>query len=174
MALSFTRREFGRLAGGAGVSLLAGCERGTDGGYPSDDITLIIPYGPGGGFDSFARAIAPAMQKYLPRPVNVIPLNLPGGGGGRGMAQLYRTRPDGLTLGMFPIPGAMILQQQQNSRDFDLEKFTWLGIFGPSDNYAMAVGANSPIRSVADLQQLSETREVKFTATGPDGSISQR
>jgi tripartite-type tricarboxylate transporter receptor subunit TctC len=167
---SFTRREFGLLAGGAGLSLLAGCGRDTGGEYPSQDISLIIPYGPGGGFDTFARAVAPALPKYLPRPVNVIPVNLPGGGGGKGMAQLYRERPDGYTLGMFPIPGAMILQQQQGSRDFDLTRFSWLGILGPSDNYAMAVGANSPVRSVADLQKLSATREVKFTATGPDGT----
>ena len=164
-----TRRDFALLAG-AGSLAATGSLAAATAPFPQKNITLIIPYGPGGGFDSFARAVAPQMQKYLPRPVNVIPLNLPGGGGGRGMAQLYRTRPDGHTIGMFPIPGAMILQEQQKSRDFDLTKFTWLGSLGPSDNYALAVSANSPVRSVADLQKLSATREVKFTATGPDGT----
>jgi len=165
-----TRRDVARLTAGAGAALVAGCDSAATGEYPSQDITLIIPYGPGGGFDSFARTCAPAMAKNLPRRVNIVPINLPTFGGGKAMAQLYRARPDGHTIGLFGIPGSHILQHQQNARDFDLNKFTWLGILGPSDHYALAVRADSPIRSLEDLQRLSEMREVKFTATGPDGT----
>ncbi len=55
--------------------------RGIAAGYPERDITFIIPNQVGGGFDAYVRAIAPAMEKYLPNKVNVVPLNVPAGGG---------------------------------------------------------------------------------------------
>src|SRR5271170_6159004 len=51
-------------------------------GFPERDITFIIPNQVGGGFDAYVRAIAPAMEKYLPNKVNIVPLNIPAGGGG--------------------------------------------------------------------------------------------
>jgi len=34
--------------------------------YPEKNITVIVPYSAGGGFDSYVRGVLPAMQKYLP------------------------------------------------------------------------------------------------------------
>jgi tripartite-type tricarboxylate transporter receptor subunit TctC len=141
--------------------------RGIAAGYPERDITFIIPNQVGGGFDAYVRAIAPAMEKYLPNKVNVVPLNVPAGGGAKGVSQLYRARPDGYTVGILNIPGLFILQARGGG--YDLNKFTWLAGLG-RDPYALAVPWNSPIKSVADLQALSATRPVKFTTTGPDGT----
>ena len=107
------------------------------------------------------------MEKYLPNKVNVVPLNVPAGGGAKGVSQLYRARPDGYTVGILNIPGLFILQARGGG--YDLNKFTWLAGLG-RDPYALAVPWNSPIKSVADLQALSATRPVKFTTTGPDGT----
>ena len=136
-------------------------------GFPERDITFIIPNQVGGGFDAYVRAIAPAMEKYLPNKVNVVPLNVPAGGGAKGVSQLYRARPDGYTIGIMNIPGLFILQERGGG--YDLNKFTWLAGLG-KDAYGLAVAFNSPIKSVADLQALSKTRPVKFTTTGPDGT----
>src|ERR1700682_4341593 len=62
-------------------------------GFPERDITFVIPNQVGGGFDAYVRAIAPAMEKYLPNKVNVVPLNVPAGGGGKGGNQLYSPPP---------------------------------------------------------------------------------
>ena len=166
----FTRRGILALSGGAGLTLAAPRMVRSAAAYPEKNITFIIPYGPGGGFDSFVRVIAPAMEKYLPHPVNVVPLNIATGGGGRAMIQLTRAPPDGYMLAAFSIPGALILQEQQGARDFDLTQFTWLGSLGPGETYALGVATNSPIQSIADLRALSRTRPVKFTCTGPDGT----
>jgi tripartite-type tricarboxylate transporter receptor subunit TctC len=163
----FTRRRFLVASGAAAVAPAPALSAAA---FPEKNITFIIPYGPGGGFDTFVRVVSPVMQKYLPRRVHVVPMNIATAGGGKAMAQLYRTRPDGHTIAVFPIPGAFILQEQQNARGFDLNRFTWLGSLGPSDNYVLAVGANSPVRSLSELQALSKTREIKFTTTGPDGT----
>ncbi len=140
---------------------------GVAAGFPERDITFIIPNQVGGGFDAYARAIAPVMEKYLPNKVNVVPLNVPAGGGAKGVNQLYRARPDGYTIGILNIPGLFVLQARGGG--YDLNKFTWLAGLG-RDPYALAVPWNSPIKSVADLQALSATRPVKFTTTGPDGT----
>jgi tripartite-type tricarboxylate transporter receptor subunit TctC len=167
----FTRRQFNLLAGAAGLTVLAGCERDATGGaYPSEDITFIIPNGPGGNFDVFVRAVAPVMQKHLPRQVNIVPINVAAGGGGKGLADLYRARPDGYTIGIVNIPGAFMLQEQQAGRTFDLAEMTWLGNIAQGETYAIAVAPDSPIKTVADMQALSQQRPVKFTSTGPEGT----
>src|SRR5258708_25438115 len=69
-------------------------------GFPERDITFIIPNQVGGGFDAYVRAIVPAMEKYLPNRVNVVPLNVPAGGGAKGASQLYPPPPDAYTIGL--------------------------------------------------------------------------
>ena len=49
--------------------------------FPNKNITFIIPYGPGGGFDTYVRKIAPLIAKHLPNKVNVLPKNVTGAGG---------------------------------------------------------------------------------------------
>lgn len=159
-----TRRQFGIAAG---VATVAAAWPARAAGFPDRDITFIVPNQVGGGFDAYVRAIAPAMEKYLPNKVNVVPLNVPAGGGAKGVSQLYRARPDGYTIGIMNIPGLFILQERGGG--YDLNKFTWLAGLG-RDPYALGVAWNSPIKSVDDLRALSKTRPVKFTATGPDGT----
>src|ERR1700685_1076379 len=75
--------------------------------YPDRNIDLIIPYGPGGGFDLYARAVGRAMESYLLKGVKVIPRNVPGAGGAKGLATMYRAAPDGYTMGIIDLPGAV-------------------------------------------------------------------
>jgi tripartite-type tricarboxylate transporter receptor subunit TctC len=167
-----TRRKFVALTGAAGVTLIApGCsEQSADAVYPQRDITFIIPNGPGGNFDSFVRVIAPAMQKYLPNDVNIVPLNVPAGGGGKGLADLYRSRPDGYTIGAVNIPGAFTLQEQMGANSFVLSEMTWLGTIAGGETYAIVVAPDSPYQTVDDLRALSQQRPVKFASTGPEGT----
>ncbi len=136
--------------------------------FPDRDIAFVIPDGPGGGFDSYVRAIAPAMEAALPHKVNIVPTNVPGAGGARAASEIFRAKPDGTMIGIFNVPGITV-QQMRGAGGFDLDKFTWLGRAG-EDHYALAVGLNSPLQSVADLKALSQTRPLKFTSTGPAGT----
>jgi tripartite-type tricarboxylate transporter receptor subunit TctC len=137
-------------------------------GFPAQDIKFVVPYGAGGGFDLYVRTLAPAMQKRLPNPVQIVPDNVPAGGGVIGIGQLYRARPDGYTIGVLNIPGMFVLQQSGGG-GFDLRRFSWIGSMG-RDNYAIAVGADSPLKSIADLRALSAQRPVKFTTTSREGT----
>jgi tripartite-type tricarboxylate transporter receptor subunit TctC len=162
-----TRRSFVLTAGAAAST------RAADSDFPGRNIDFIIPKAPGGGFDNLVRVIAPALEKFLPRKVNVVPDNIPAGGGGKGIGQLYRARPDGYTIGAVDIPGSFILQERQDKESgsgFDLRRITWLCAMGLPEYFCLAVGANSPLKTLDDLKALSKLRAVKFTSSGPEGT----
>jgi tripartite-type tricarboxylate transporter receptor subunit TctC len=170
---NITRRELMISAGVAAPALLAACDA-RDGfeaaNYPERDIQFVIPYAPGGGFDIYVRVVAPVMEKYLPRKVSIVPLNVASGAGSRGVAQAYRARPDGYTMTILNIPGMFILQAQQGTDAFDLDRFTWIGAMGEGEKYFISVGANSPLKTFDDLKRLSAQRPVKLSVTGPEGT----
>lgn len=134
--------------------------------FPAKDITFIIPFASGGGFDAYVRAVIPAMQSRLPSSVQVIPDNVDGAGGAKAANQIYRARPDGYTISVLNVPGVLILQQQGGALGFELDRLSWICNMG-TDPYGLLVPADSPLKSIADLQALSRERVVKFTSTGP-------
>src|SRR5262249_1693771 len=127
---NFTRRDVVIGAGLAAPALMLPQVAKAAPAFPNKNIQFVIPYAPGGGFDVYVRVIAPVMEKYLPNKVNIVPINVPSGGGSRGVAQLYRAKPDGYTIGILNIPGMFILQQQQGAGAYDLAKFSWIGTMG--------------------------------------------
>ena len=165
MPTQTTRRGFSRIAAASLAKALH-----ADSSYPSRNIDFIIPKAPGGGFDSLVRMISPPFEKGLPRKVNVVPDNIPAGGGGKGVSQLYRAKPDGYTLGAVDIPGTFILQARQGGGAFDLQKMVWLCSLGKPEYMCLAVGQNSPLKTFADLKKLGEKRTLKFTSSGPEGT----
>jgi len=66
--------------------------------YPSKDITLIVPYNPGGSTDALARQYASQLEKVLKGNINTE--NKPGGSGTIGMGSVVRAKPDGYTIGL--------------------------------------------------------------------------
>jgi len=66
--------------------------------YPSRPITLICPWGAGGGTDAVSRIIATLLKQDLGVPVNVV--NRTGGSGAVGHTAMATARPDGYTIGM--------------------------------------------------------------------------
>jgi tripartite-type tricarboxylate transporter receptor subunit TctC len=64
--------------------------------FPTKEVSIIIPYAPGGATDLVFRALANSSQKYLGRAIVVV--NRPGGGGTVGVVEAQRAKPDGYTL----------------------------------------------------------------------------
>ena len=137
-------------------------------GFPEKNITFIIPYTTGGGFDRAVRMIIPYMEKYLPNKVNVVPKNIPGAGGRKGMATLYKAKPDGYTMSVFNIPGAAIPPITGTKVNYDLSKVTWLTRLAIGE-YMLGVAAKSNIKSLDDLKKMNS---VKFPQTGPGSTAS--
>ena len=138
--------------------------------FPTKNIQFVIPYAAGGGFDTYVRVVGPVMEKHLRERVNIIPFNVPAGGGSRGATRLFRARPDGYTIGILNIPGLFILQEQQGSSAYEASQFTWIGAIGEGERYALCVSAKSPLKTYADLKALSAKRPLKFSVTGPQST----
>jgi tripartite-type tricarboxylate transporter receptor subunit TctC len=64
--------------------------------YPDHTVTMIVPFPPGGVADAVGRPVAEAMSRELKQPVVVE--NKAGAGGGIGMAQVAKAKPDGYTI----------------------------------------------------------------------------
>src|SRR6476469_3759916 len=64
-------------------------------GYPDRPVRLIVPFPPGGAFDTIGRPWADRMKSLLGA---VVIENIGGGGGSVGAAQAARSRSDGYTL----------------------------------------------------------------------------
>jgi len=124
--------------------------------YPSKDIRLIIGGKPGGGFDTYARAIGRYMKKYLPEGVNVIVENRPGAGHKIAITMVYNSEPDGYTIGMPMMPG-LYFPQMFEEQKYDMTKVTWL-VTILKDPRVLAIAPNSKFKTLKDLQQAESVR----------------
>src|SRR5438094_8466789 len=74
--------------------------------YPDRPITLIVPWGAGGGTDATARIIGVLLEKELGQPVNVV--NRTGGSGVVGHSAIAQASPDGYTIGIVTVEIGMM------------------------------------------------------------------
>jgi tripartite-type tricarboxylate transporter receptor subunit TctC len=134
-SLSRSRRATGLAAAAAlALAALAGCgpnngssSASGNGSYNGKTLQIIVPYGPGGGYDQWARVIAPYMQKYL-GAAKVMVVNTPGGGGIIGTEAIAHAKPDGMTIGDTNAGGDVFDQIDHASGfDLDMSKVSWLG-----------------------------------------------
>jgi tripartite-type tricarboxylate transporter receptor subunit TctC len=130
-------------SGGGGNSASGGWE-------PEKDIEWIVPYTPGGGFDTYSRGIAETMQTVaMPDGTNVVVRNQPPLP--QGITAEYTAKPDGYTIGILPMPAAIAQEiQDPDLAKWETEKFTILGSVD-ENAYVVYVPADSPYETVDDL-----------------------
>ena len=118
--------------------------------YPERNLTLIVPYGAGGGTDITARLLAKDLEPVIGKPVTVE--NRGGGGGWIGWGALAAAKPDGYTLGYLNVPSmyAGYLDPAIAKRKENLESFTPI-INHVIDYNIWAVKADSPFKTIKDV-----------------------
>src|SRR5690242_6593533 len=140
----------------AAVALAAGSAQAQSGAdfYKGKTVTYIVSTAPGGGYDTYGRLVPEYMQKYLPGSTFVVK-NIPGAGHMIGANTIYASKADGLTIGTFNT--GLIYNQliKAEGVKFDLTKMSWVGK-AASEPRVFVVGAQSPIKTFADLQALKE------------------
>lgn len=112
------------------------------------ELKIIAPAAPGGGWDQTARSMQQVLQadKLVP---NVQVMNVPGAGGTIGLAQFVNTSkgdPKALIVGGYVMVGAIIT----NKSPVNLSQVTPIARL-TGEYEAIAVPANSPLKSMADL-----------------------
>ncbi len=136
--------------------------------WPNDKpIKFIIPYSPGGGFDTIVRAFTPSLEKAL--GAEIVPENIPGAGGTKGAATVARAAPDGYTIGIYNMPGFTVSALAGKNLGFELDEVTWLANLATA-RYAIAVKSDSPIKTLKDLCGLG--RPAKMSDTGASSTSS--
>jgi tripartite-type tricarboxylate transporter receptor subunit TctC len=141
--------------------------------YRGKDITLLVGYGPGGGYDITARLVARYLGKYIPGHPGVVVQNMPGAGSMRATNYTYVNAPkDGTAIALIardmPLLG---LFKVNPSVQFDVQKFNWLGSSSSyaNDAYVLVVGPKSPIKSIAQARK-SDGPPLVLGGTGEGGT----
>lgn len=129
--------------------------------YPERPITLIVPWGAGGGTDAVARILASLMEKDLGQPVNVV--NRTGGSGVVGHQAIASAPPDGYTIGLITVEIGMM--HHQKLTELSGKSYTPIALVN-ADPAGVQVRADAPYKSVKDLIAAIKANPGKFKASG--------
>lgn len=129
--------------------------------YPQKSITLIVPFGAGGGSDITARTVSEELSKVLGR--SVIVETRPGASGAIGSGVVAKAAPDGYTL-LFTASSTYSLNPNlMKELPYDqLNDFVPVGTIARSP-WMLVVPAKSEFKSVADVVKSAKASPGKLT-----------
>ena len=115
--------------------------------WPTQDISIVVPYPPGGGTDLTTRAIADEMAKAL--KINVSVVNMPGASGSVGTIAVWNKPHDGYTIAAngllafasYPVMG----YTDKTQKDWHI----WIATFSP--NAIVVKGEGGKYKNMNDL-----------------------
>lgn len=144
-----------------------GGDGGSDGGdggsdFPTEDITWVVPYSAGGGFDLIARAYSEMWPQHMSNDVNVVVENRTGGGGLTGATYVSQAEPNGYTIGWMNIPG-FVVSQIAGDAEFDLREMSWIARIAEY-RFAVVVAPDSEFQSPDDW--MNAGRPISIASTG--------
>jgi tripartite-type tricarboxylate transporter receptor subunit TctC len=162
------RRNF-LIASGAAAVTLPGAARAQ--AWPSRNITLVVPFPPGGTNDIFARAIADKLGAALGVPVIID--NRGGAGGTIGSTAVARAAPDGYTLMTGHIGTLGVNPSLYPNLGYDpLTSFDYVAALGLVPNL-LVVHPATPFETVQDLIDYARANPNKLNyATAGTGSAA--
>ena len=136
--------------------------------YKGKNVRIVVGYGPGGGYDIYARMIAPYIGKAL--GANVIIENQPGAGGITALNRIATAPPDGLSFMLVNGLGAALSQlTEQTGVRYDLGKLSHLGTVSASP-WVWLVSSNSPFKTPQDV--LNNKKRFMWSSSGPIDGLS--
>jgi putative tricarboxylic transport membrane protein len=131
--------------------------------FAQQELKIIAPAGPGGGWDSAARSIQQVLtQTGLAKSVQVV--NVTGAGGTVGLAQFVNQAkgdPNQLLVNGITMIGAIL----SNKAPVNLDQVTPIARL-TGDPHVIVVPANSPIKSVKELADAVKADPAKVTWAG--------
>lgn len=160
------RFRFGWLAVAVALAGAAPAPPASAQQFPARDITWIVPFAPGGGGDVWARALARSMEKEMPRDLKIVVKNVTGAGGRVGTIQLFRSKPDGYTIGSVDAIGLIPYQMAvgPEKAGYDLGRFAWIGFFSDAPN-VVVVRKDSPLASLREVKE--QGAKLRWGVLGP-------
>lgn len=131
--------------------------------YPSRDVTMIVPFGAGGGSDVLSRTIASVIGELRLVPVTMLIENRPGSSGAVGYTYVAQQNGNPYTLATVSV--SFFTTPLLGASEVTYRDFTPVAAIAMSP-YIMAVRAASPIRAFDDI------RKSRRLTTGTVGVVS--
>jgi tripartite-type tricarboxylate transporter receptor subunit TctC len=155
-----------QLGGLVAVAWLAVAGVPAQAAYPERPITMVVPWGAGGGTDATARILATLMEERLGVPVNVV--NRTGGSGVVGHSAIATAAPDGYTLGTITVE--IVMMHWQGLTELTYEDYTPLAQYN-IDPAGLQVRIDAPWNTAQELLDAIKASpgELKSSGTGQGG-----
>jgi tripartite-type tricarboxylate transporter receptor subunit TctC len=129
--------------------------------YPRKPVTIICPWGAGGGTDRLARFLADELSKKLGQPFTVV--NRTGGGGAVGHAAGAYAAPDGYTLTLVTLEIATM--HWMGLTDLTFEAFDYIAQVN-EDPAGVIVKVDAPWKTLQDLLNDIKANPGKYLFSG--------
>jgi tripartite-type tricarboxylate transporter receptor subunit TctC len=138
--------------------------------YEGKTVRLLVAFAPGGGFDTYTRAIGRHLGRHIPGGPTVIVDNMTGAGGIVQANYMFKqAKPDGLTIGNNI--GGLFLQQIMGAKgiEFDGRKFEYIG--APAVDHPVCVLTKAS--GITGMEKWLAAKEpLKLGGVGPGGTAS--
>ena len=135
--------------------------------YRGKTVSIYVGFPPAGGYDIYARILAPYFARHIPGNPTVTIRNMEGGSGVRAAAYITHVTPqDGTALGLF-LDTTTIGKLLGGPGDFDPAKLVWIGRIASTDSVAM-VWHTAPAQTVDEAKRT----EIAMAVTQPGASTS--
>lgn len=129
--------------------------------FPERPLTLIVPWGAGGGTDATGRMIAGLLKDELGQPVTVV--NRTGGSGVVGHSAIANAAPDGYTIGVVTVEIGMM--HWAGLTELTGKDYTPIALYN-YDAAGVQVRADSEWNSVDDLVAAVKANPGKYKGSG--------
>lgn len=132
--------------------------------YPSRVITLIVPFGVGGGTDRMGRLFQTSLATAL--NATVVVQNKDGAAGTIGGMEIARSKPDGYTIGLMPF-ATLAAQPHLGKANYTLDSFEFVCRLYSSPSLVM-VAKNSRFSRLAELIDFAKANpgKLNYATTG--------
>jgi tripartite-type tricarboxylate transporter receptor subunit TctC len=139
--------------------------------YPAKPIHLIVPFPPGGGNDTVARAIAQQISPELGQPVVID--NKPGAGGSVGAELAAKSAPDGYTLFLAGV-GSHVVNPNVHKLAYDpVRDFAPITLIASAPS-VLVVNPKVPAQNIAEFTAYARANPGKLNyASNGAGSAAQ-
>jgi tripartite-type tricarboxylate transporter receptor subunit TctC len=131
--------------------------------FAGKNVSVIIGFGAGGGYDMWGRIVARHIGKFLPGKPNAIAQNMPGAGSYVAASHIYGAAPkDGTVFAIIARDAALGPLSGAPGARFDATKLSWIGTPTKEHNVCIAYHTVA-VKSVADLRE----KQLILGDTGP-------
>ncbi len=114
---------------------------------PTQPMTMVIGFAPGGSTDIQGRVLARTLEEYFGQPVNVV--NQPGGGGAVALTRFLNAEPDGHTF-MFGVQLGLTFSPIVTEVAYEIDDFRYAGTL-VGGQFGVVAAGDAPYQTFEEL-----------------------